>query len=109
VTYRMEAHTTADDETRYRSAAEVDAWRERDPLDRFLALLREAGVVDDAFLAGIESEGEAIATRMRTALFDAPGGDPCEMFDHVYAMPTPQLQAQRAALQRELAAESGSA
>ena len=41
---------------------------------------------------------------MRDALFGAPGGDPCEMFDHVYATATPQLQEQRAALERELAA-----
>ncbi|HEY4869485.1 MAG TPA: pyruvate dehydrogenase (acetyl-transferring) E1 component subunit alpha, partial [Candidatus Dormibacteraeota bacterium] len=104
VTYRMEAHTTADDETRYRSAAEVEAWRKRDPLARFLALLRDTEVVDDAFLAGVDAEGEAVAARMRDALFGAPGGDPCEMFDHVYATATPQLQEQRAALERELAA-----
>jgi 2-oxoisovalerate dehydrogenase E1 component alpha subunit len=104
VTYRMEAHTTADDETRYRSADEVEAWRKRDPLTRFLALLRETEVVDDDFLAGVDAEGEALAARMRDALFGAPGGDPCEMFDHVYATATPQLQEQRAALERELAA-----
>jgi len=104
VTYRMEAHTTADDETRYRSADEVEAWRQRDPLTRFLALLRDTEVVDDEFLAGVDAEGEAIAARMRDALFGAPGGDPCEMFDHVYATATPQLQEQRAALERELAA-----
>jgi 2-oxoisovalerate dehydrogenase E1 component alpha subunit len=104
VTYRMEAHTTADDETRYRSADEVEAWRQRDPLDRFLALLRDTNVVDDVFLAGVDAEGEAIAAHMRDALFGAPGGDPCEMFDHVYATTPPQLQEQRAALERELAA-----
>jgi 2-oxoisovalerate dehydrogenase E1 component alpha subunit len=104
VTYRMEAHTTADDETRYRSADEVEAWRKRDPLARFLALLHNTDVVDDDFLAGVDAEGEAIAARMRDALFGAPGGDPCEMFDHVYATATPQLQEQRAALERELAA-----
>jgi 2-oxoisovalerate dehydrogenase E1 component alpha subunit len=109
VTYRMEAHTTADDDTRYRSAEEVEAWRARDPLDRFQAFMREAGLSDDAFLADVDSEGEAIATRMRTALFDAPAGDPCEMFDHVYATPTPQLQRQRAALDREVSAEHGAA
>src|SRR5207244_2747768 len=51
VTYRIEPHTTADDDTRYRSADEIDAWRARDPLERFLALLRESDMVDDAFLA----------------------------------------------------------
>ena len=104
LTYRMEAHTTADDDTRYRSADEVEVWRQRDPVARFLALLRSTNVVDDAFLAGVDAEGEAIAAHMRDALFGAPGGDPCEMFDHVYETTTPQLQEQRAALERELAA-----
>src|SRR6202140_2418822 len=104
VTYRMEAHTTADDETRYRSAEGVEAWRKRDPLVRFLALLRDTEVVDDEFLAAVDAEGEALAARMRDALFGAPGGDPCEMFDHGYATATPQLHEQRAALERELAA-----
>lgn len=107
VTYRIEAHTTADDETRYRSAAEVDAWRKRDPVERFLALLREAGLIDDAFLAELDAEAEAVAARMRDALFGAPGGDPREMFDHVYADLTPQLREQRAALDAELAAAGG--
>jgi len=104
VTYRMEAHTTADDQTRYRSAEEVAAWSERDPLARYLARLRDAGTVDDAFLAEVESEGEALAARMRDALFGGEGGDPREMFDHVFATLTPQLAVQRALLDRELAA-----
>jgi pyruvate dehydrogenase E1 component alpha subunit len=103
VTYRIEAHTTADDTSRYRSEDEVTAWRGRDPLDRFLVLLREGGVVDDAYFVKVEAEGEAVAQRMRDSLFGAAGGDPGEMFDHVYATPSPQLQAQRAFLQQELA------
>ncbi|TME49680.1 MAG: thiamine pyrophosphate-dependent dehydrogenase E1 component subunit alpha [Chloroflexi bacterium] len=104
VTYRIEPHTTADDDTRYRSAVEIDAWRARDPLERFLALLRESDMVDDAFLATVDAEGETIAARMRDALFGAPDGDPREMFDHVYAAKTSQLQAQQTALDRELSA-----
>ena len=41
---------------------------------------------------------------MRDFLFEAPAGDPREMFDHVYATPTPQLVAQRAILDQELTA-----
>lgn len=107
VTYRIEPHTTADDETRYRSAEEVESWRARDPLPRYLSLLRESNLVDDAFLASIESEGETIAARMRDALFGAPEGDPTEMFAHVYTTVTPQLEAQREALRRELEAAEG--
>jgi 2-oxoisovalerate dehydrogenase E1 component subunit alpha len=104
VTYRLEAHTTADDTSRYRSEDEAAAWRARDPVDRFLRVLRELQVVDDAYLAEVDAEAEAIAARMRDSLFGAPAGDPREMFDHVYATPTPQLEAQRALLENELTA-----
>jgi 2-oxoisovalerate dehydrogenase E1 component alpha subunit len=104
VTYRLEAHTTADDTSRYRSADEAAAWLARDPVDGFVRVLRERQVVDDAYLAEVDAEGEAIAARMRDSLFGAPAGDPREMFDHVYATRTPQLDAQRALLQTELTA-----
>jgi 2-oxoisovalerate dehydrogenase E1 component alpha subunit len=104
VTYRLEAHTTADDTSRYRSEDEAAAWAARDPVDGFVRVLRERQVVDDAYLAEVDAEGEAIAARMRDSLFGAPAGDPREMFDHVYATRTPQLDAQRALLQTELTA-----
>jgi pyruvate dehydrogenase E1 component alpha subunit len=108
-TYRIEPHTTADDDSRYRSAEEVAAWRERDPLQRFLEHLRADGVVDDKFLEGVDGEGETIAARMREALFGTAKIDPREMFDHVYAELPPHLQTQRAQLERELAASEGDA
>ena len=104
VTYRLEAHTTADDASRYRSEDEATEWRARDPVERLLRVLREGEIVDDAFLAEVEAEGEATAARMRDFLFGAPAGDPREMFDHVYAQRTPQLDAQRALLEQELRA-----
>jgi len=102
VTYRIEAHTTADDPSRYRSDDEVEAWRHRDPVERYLRFLREGGLVDDAFLAEVDAEGESIASRMRDALFGAPAGDPREMFDHVYSTRTAHLDEQRAMLEGEL-------
>jgi 2-oxoisovalerate dehydrogenase E1 component alpha subunit len=102
VTYRLEPHTTADETSRYRSDDEAAAWLARDPVALFLRVLRDGQVVDDAFLAEVDAEGEAVAARMRDSLFGAPAGDPREMFDHVYATPTPQLDAQRALLQQEL-------
>ena len=104
VTFRMEAHTTADDMSRYRTEEEVATWQARDPLPRYLSALRASGDVDDAFVAEVDAEGETIAARMRDSLFGAPGGDPREMFDHVYdSMPT-RLRAQREQLERELKA-----
>jgi 2-oxoisovalerate dehydrogenase E1 component alpha subunit len=102
VTYRLEPHTTADETSRYRSDDEAAAWLAHDPVALFLRVLRDGQVVDDAFLAEVDAEGEAVAARMRDSLFGAPAGDPREMFDHVYTTPTPQLDAQRALLQQEL-------
>jgi 2-oxoisovalerate dehydrogenase E1 component subunit alpha len=105
VTYRLEAHTTADDQTRYRTPDEIASWQQRDPVASFLERLRAASVIDESYIAEVEAEGEKIAARMRNALFEAPESDPREMFDHVYAAPTPALRAQRALLDAELAAE----
>ena len=41
-TYRMGAHTTTDDPTRYRLAAELEAWKLKDPIERVKAYLSAA-------------------------------------------------------------------
>src|SRR6478609_7654188 len=46
-TYRMQAHTNADDDTRYREREEVQAWLARDPLRRLRTHLRAVGALDD--------------------------------------------------------------
>ncbi len=102
VTYRMEAHTTADDPSRYREAAVLDAWRQRDPLARMERYLRDAGVLDDARVASVTAEADERAARLRRALQDAAPLDPLRLFDHVYSAPTPLLERQRAQLADEL-------
>ncbi len=51
VTYRMGAHSTSDDPTRYRSEEEVQEWAKKDPVDRFRRHLAYLGVLDDALEA----------------------------------------------------------
>jgi pyruvate dehydrogenase E1 component alpha subunit len=104
-TYRMEPHTNADDATRYRDGAEVEAWRGRDPIARLEAYLRGAGVLDDAAVAAVHAEAEALAADLRTRMAVEPQVDPLDLFDHVYAEPTPQLVEQREQVRAELAAE----
>ncbi|MFH8590019.1 pyruvate dehydrogenase (acetyl-transferring) E1 component subunit alpha [Streptomyces celluloflavus] len=103
LTYRMNPHTSADDPTRYRSAEEVAVWSGRDPLDRLAAHLRAEGLLDDATAAAYTAEAEALATGLRDRMRQPPALDPLELFDHVYAAPTPQLREQAA----ELAARLG--
>ncbi|MEO3779279.1 pyruvate dehydrogenase (acetyl-transferring) E1 component subunit alpha [Micromonospora sp. B11E3] len=106
-TYRMEPHTNADDATRYRDGAEVDAWRDRDPVARLETYLRSRGALDDAAVAAIAEEAEAYAADLRGRMHDKPEVDPLSLFEHVYAEPTSQLVEQRDLVRAELAAADG--
>ncbi|WET76305.1 pyruvate dehydrogenase (acetyl-transferring) E1 component subunit alpha [Amycolatopsis sp. QT-25] len=102
LTYRVDAHTNADDATRYRSTAEVEAWRERDPLDRLERHLRETGRLDTGTIEEARAAAERMAADLRTRMHVEPAVAPLGLFDHVYAEPTPQLLEQREFLLAEL-------
>ncbi|MCU1668666.1 MAG: pdhA [Blastococcus sp.] len=95
-TYRMGAHTTSDDPTRYRLASELEEWKLRDPIARVKAYLARSGIADHAFFDSVDAEGDELAARIRTGTLDMPDPAPTEMFDHVFAEQTPELAAQRA-------------
>jgi 2-oxoisovalerate dehydrogenase E1 component alpha subunit len=99
VTYRMGAHTTSDDPTRYRDAAEVESWRAKDPLARVEALLRAEGT-DDTFFDELAAEAEALGAHLREAVQRIPEPDLVALFDHVHAETTEESRQQ----QEELAA-----
>ena len=103
ITYRIEAHTNADDATRYRSSAEVSGWLERDPIARLEAYLRARGLLDDAALGRLAADAEELAAEVRDRMNADADLDPAELFEHVYAVPTANLERQRAALLAELA------
>lgn len=105
VTYRMEAHTTADDPTRYRPPHEVERWKERDPITRFATFLRTRGLLDDDRQAVFADAATARAQTLRGAISEAPHDDPLELFDHVYVDPPQRLLAQREQLRTELDAQ----
>jgi len=102
-TYRMQAHTNADDATRYRTSEEVEGWLLRDPLTRLRAHLTSTGVLDEAAEARFAAEADALAARIRAGLNEDTVHDPLELFAHVYAGGSPQLDAQAALLRDELA------
>ncbi|MFC8733203.1 thiamine pyrophosphate-dependent dehydrogenase E1 component subunit alpha [Luteimicrobium sp. NPDC057192] len=103
VTYRRGPHTTADDPTRYREAAEVEAWVRRDPIDRFTAYLRDRGVLTDAADAHVRDVADRVAAALRTDLAASPTPPPLSIFEHVYAQPNPALEAERDAYAQYLA------
>ncbi len=94
-TYRMGAHTTTDDPTRYRSASELEHWKLKDPIERVKAYLTRSGAADHDFFAAIDEEAESLAEHLRTACRALPDPEPTSIFDHVYTEPTPPLIAQR--------------
>jgi pyruvate dehydrogenase E1 component alpha subunit len=102
LTYRIEAHTNADDATRYRDSDEVEAWQARDPLTRLETYLRETGQLDDIAIGHVRAEAEQFATSVRERMNTDVSVDPAELFAHVYAEPTAQLREQRADLLEEL-------
>ena len=99
LTYRIGAHTTSDDPTRYQSQEQLDYWIARDPLVRFEKYLRNEGVGDD-FFADVDAEAEDLAADTRARTLAAEGPSLESIFDNVYADPHPVVQEQRAWLQR---------
>ena len=102
VTYRVGAHSTADDATRYRSEDEVRAWRARDPLSRFTTFLLGAGILTAEIEERYTLEAESAAAVLREAVVGAETPDPRDLFEHVYESPSPTLAAQRDAVARSL-------
>ena len=84
-TYRMGAHTTTDDPTRYRLASDVETWRLRDPIERVRSYLARTGRADSTFFAQIEAEAGELGERIREGCRALPDPAPLELFDHVYA------------------------
>ncbi|MEU2606541.1 pyruvate dehydrogenase (acetyl-transferring) E1 component subunit alpha [Streptomyces albus] len=105
VTYRLEAHTNADDATRYRTEEEVTAWREHDPVTVLERALRQRGLLDEETVTAAAEAAEQQAADLRARMNTEPRPDPMELFTHVYTEPTGQLREQAAQLRAELAAE----
>jgi pyruvate dehydrogenase E1 component alpha subunit len=94
-TYRMGAHTTSDDPTRYRLDTDVEAWRLRDPLERVRSFLHKQQLVDDSFFAELDAEAEQLAERLRVGVRSLPDPGVEAMFEHAYAEPHSLVERQR--------------
>jgi pyruvate dehydrogenase E1 component alpha subunit len=111
LTYRMGAHTSSDDPTKYRENEQVAYWGARDPIARYELYLRGAGVGDD-FFAEVATEAEDLASDVRArtlALQDPPS---TKVFAHVYSDPHPLMDAEAAwlaAYERSFEADDGEA
>jgi pyruvate dehydrogenase E1 component alpha subunit len=102
ITYRIEAHTNADDATRYRDSEEVQGWLSRDPIARLETYLTTQGLLDEQASERLAAEAEQLAAAVRDRMNADTHVDPAELFAHVYARPTWALTQQRDALLAEL-------
>ena len=84
-TYRMGAHTTTDDPTRYRDAEEHHEWESKDPILRLKTYLEKQGLADEDFYAGLAQESDALAKRVRDGVRNMPNPGTMAIFDHVYS------------------------
>jgi len=96
-TYRMNPHTTSDDPTRYRLAAETETWKLKDPIGRVRAYLTRHAHVGQDFFDAIDDESEQLAEHVRAGCRALPDPDPMSVFDHVHVELTDELREQRAA------------
>jgi 2-oxoisovalerate dehydrogenase E1 component subunit alpha len=96
VTYRMGAHTSSDDPTRYRLESELQAWAPKDPIPRYAKWLLEQGVLDQGSIDDIAAEAEASALAMRARLATLKAPPPGEaIFGRVYANPPESFRRER--------------
>jgi pyruvate dehydrogenase E1 component alpha subunit len=100
ITYRIGAHTTADDPTRYRDSTEVEFWRTKDPIARMKLFLMSRDLLteeqDQQLIESVEAEINAAVAEAEAM----PPPRPDEFFDWTAASLSPRLEEQRQDLLR---------
>ncbi len=96
-TYRMGAHTTSDDPTKYRLADELEHWRLKDPIERVRAYLSRHGAADDDFFASVDAEAKTLVGNLRAACLALPAPKLVDTFEAAYAGTPAHLREQQAA------------
>lgn len=99
LTYRMGAHTTSDDPTKYRGGDEVEYWSARDPIARYRVYLSSRGVGDD-FFNDVDEQAADIESDLRTRTVALEPASRTHMFDNVYSEDHPLMDEQKAWLER---------
>ncbi|MFM9368871.1 pyruvate dehydrogenase (acetyl-transferring) E1 component subunit alpha [Streptomyces sp. Da 82-17] len=95
-TYRMGAHTTSDDPTKYRRDEERAAWEAKDPIQRLRTYLETEKLADADFFAALDEEKEALGRRVREAVRAMADPDPMSIFENVYADGSALVDEERA-------------
>ncbi|GAA1909569.1 pyruvate dehydrogenase (acetyl-transferring) E1 component subunit alpha [Streptomyces sodiiphilus] len=83
-TYRMGAHTTSDDPTRYRREEERESWEAKDPILRLRTHLEKESLADADFFTALDEESDTLARRVRESIRTMPDPDNMAMFENIY-------------------------
>jgi len=94
MTYRMGAHTTSDDPTKYRTSDEEQSWARRDPIARMRAYLEGRGAAA-SFFDDVDAAAQAYADDVRVRTNALGTIEPDSMFAHVYSEDHPLMVEQR--------------
>ncbi|ROS57955.1 pyruvate dehydrogenase E1 component alpha subunit [Frigoribacterium sp. PhB160] len=94
MTYRVGAHTSSDDPTKYRTDDELQGWIARDPITRFEAFLRGRGE-GQQFFDDLGTECDDLGADVRRRTVELPKPEVGLMFDHVYSEPHPLMREQK--------------
>jgi pyruvate dehydrogenase E1 component alpha subunit len=108
-TYRMGAHTSSDDPTRYRIASEVESWKAKDPIARLKKFLTKQQIADDGFFTSVDESAKQLALHLRERVLAMPDPQPVTMFDNVYPTGSAEVDAERAWFEQYQASFEGSA
>ena len=108
-TYRMGAHTTSDDPTRYRIASEVEAWQAKDPILRVRRFLTQHGMAGEEYFAEVDEQARVEAVRLRELVLEMPDPDPISLFDHAYPNGSPEVDEEREQFARYMSSFAGEA
>ncbi|MFJ4828878.1 thiamine pyrophosphate-dependent dehydrogenase E1 component subunit alpha [Streptomyces sp. NPDC088747] len=108
VTYRINAHTTADDASRYRPSAETKAWTAKDPLERLRLHITASGAADEKYFADIARREQELAEHLRTGCRSLPAPDNASSFENTYTDMTAELRRQLAEHEEYIASDQQS-
>jgi pyruvate dehydrogenase E1 component alpha subunit len=101
-TYRMGAHTTTDDPTRYRLSAELESWKLKDPIERVKQYLIRSSLAEESFFSSVADEADEVGTQLRKACLEMPDPEPLTMFDNIYIDQNALIEREREQLGRYL-------
>lgn len=101
VTFRMGPHSSSDDPTRYRDEALYEAWKKRDPIQRFRQYLERKKLWNEKAESKLQEELKADILSAIEAVEKEPPPPEESMFDDVFRELTPQLIKQKEALLKE--------